>query len=240
MFKKIASLLFEEEEEILEEVVAEPKPKKASVISTMNPPLKEKAVEVKKVVEAKVEEPKPLSEEKIRSNFGITADDPEDSDDLVEPVRVVKAPNNPSPQPKRQVYDFHPVISPIFGVKESLHKDTAPRVIPDAQPILPKSVINTVISPIYGDMESTSEIKHVSMDDLHAPTPQKPFAREPFKTQTIEEKPVVTKEHFERMDLDALLNTLSDEDDQPLKPTDPMPILDEDAHQFTLFDDLEG
>lgn len=227
MFKKLASLLFEEEEEILEETVAEPVKKKPSVITSMNPSLKpeEKPVEII-----------PVSDEKARLNFGITADDTEDIDDVVQKVRPIRV-EPVKAEIKRKLYDFHPVISPIFGVKESSLKDTSARVIPESQPILPRSIINTVISPIYGDMEASAEIKHVSLSDFN-PSTTKPEAAVVSKSDV--EKVSVDKEKYERLDLDALLNTLNDEDDKDLNLEPKLtPIFEDDAHQFSLFDDLK-
>lgn len=219
MLKKLASLLFEEEEEVVEEEV------------NVKAPERHKPFSAPKKTEAPRKEPEdiivPLTEEKVRSNFGIEADDPDDGDSAPlikqEPIKKVK------PLPKQEIYDFHPVISPIFGVSESTKKDTSPRAIPDATPILPRSRINTVISPIYGDMEATTEIKHISI-------PDKP------KTTKDEKVVVSPKVEFENFDLDALLNTLNDENDEPLeplKPQKPMSAEEAEAHQFSLFDELK-
>lgn len=240
MFKKLASLLFEEEEEILEEepapVKPEPKPK------PLKPEPKPKPVLSPEPVKKGQDEPVvPLSEEKIRNNFGIEADDPDEGDTAplaikAEPFKPAKPVKAASPEPKPVLYEFHPVLSPMFGVSETSKKDSTRKAIPEATPILPKSRINTVISPIYGDMEATAEVKHINL----------PETQKPAQTQ-VEPEPLAkpapgVKVAFDNFDLDALLNTLNDETDEPLPSAETLPDIqpdDSEAHQFSLFDDLK-
>lgn len=268
MFKKLASLLFEEEEEILEETrldeepkakkslsifetktkkvpVEEPDLKKPSLIAQMNPELSSEETVVEKA---------PLSEAQIRSNFGLTVDEPEDLDDFVtphessKPIQVSTKHENP-----RKIYEFHPVISPIFGVSESLQKDTSPRVLFEEAPTLPKSVINTVISPIYGDMDnSKSVVKTHSIEpkmdiktEPKAPVINtKPEDRvKPFEFETPEPKQSMDIEvdetvDFESLDLEDLIKSSTPKIESIYKE----PVHDEtddDAHQFSLFDDVK-
>ena len=121
MLKKLASLLFEEEEEVIEEELDQkPVPKKVakslvkekvkevepSVIATMNPIKEEiKKVELPRVVEViedtKVEQ---LLQTK-KPDFGIEASQP------VKPIVEAKP-----KKAEKAIYEFRPVISPIFGV----------------------------------------------------------------------------------------------------------------------------
>lgn len=268
MFKKLASLLFEEEEEILEETrideepkakkssgffeskskkvaVDEPDLKKPSLIAQMNPELSS---------EETVAEKAPLSEAQIRSNFGLTADEPEDLDDFVTPHESSKpiqvSTKHESP---RKIYEFHPVISPIFGVAESPQKDTSPRVLFEEAPTLPKSVINTVISPIYGDMDNSKAVVKT-----HSIEPKLEIKTEP-KTPVIETKPTESVKpfefetpepkqsmdididetvDFESLDLEDLIKTSTPKLESIFKEPAHEDV-DDDAHQFSLFDDVK-
>lgn len=267
MLKKLSSLLFEEEEEILEETILEEEPKPKKGLSFFEPKAKKEIIDDKPLVKKPSviaqmnpdlvrDEPKeeePLTEEKIRSNFGISADEPEDIDDFV------KVQDTPKPNPvsmkqesHRKVYEFHPVISPIFGVKESAQKDNSPRVLYEEAPTLPKSVINTVISPIYGDMDNS---KASTKEKLK----EEPFLSKPellIKTPIVEEtksvdtfvlehvEPTLTEEFVEEsVDLESfgledLIKSSTPKMDSLFK-TPEKEESDDDAHQFSLFDDVK-
>ncbi len=224
MLKKLASLLFEEEEEIVEEelnVKEEPVKKEKSLISTMNPKPVEKPVE--KIIEEPVfldEDPievKPV-EEIIRPSkpeFGIAFDEPT-------PVR-----EKPKVVKEKPIYEFKPVISPMFGVSES-KKAQAVRPANNPPQSLKKSRINTVISPFYGDLENKKELTPIK-------AAQPVFKPDPLIEEDVPELPRYKAENYS---LDDLLS--------PIKPLDE-PIVqetyheddDELAHQISLFDDLK-
>jgi|GEM_PF-1331180 len=239
MLKKLASLLFEEEEEIMEEgtvVKSVVNPKKSDPIQ-LEPPQNKPLETVQAQEDIEFESLEPM-----RSSFGISADGPHDDDETVD----VPKQRHESTRLKKDIYDFHPVISPMFGVKEELHRDSSPRAIPEAMPILPRSLINTVISPIYGDMETKAEIKLVH---VQAPVfkgvksnvdknTKEVFNFEEVKVKDVQASPKI---ELEKMDLEALLNTLNDEVEEPLVNLSKAPIefAEEDAHQFSLFDETK-
>jgi hypothetical protein len=144
---------FEEDEEIIEEVdekVEKPKVKK-SVIASMNPELKpsqevKKASPVQSFEEDEIEEILEEKEVEIKEvkRFGISVDDT---------VKKVEPKKEERTEIKAKVYEFHPVISPMFGETATKHKEVEPRIQQEAPATLPRSIINTVISPIYGDLE---------------------------------------------------------------------------------------
>ncbi len=251
MWKKLQSLLFEEEDEIIEEIddeiETEKPPVKKSVIAQMNPELSNTKEE--KLVEAVKEELNEtdaiedlLIEDEVKEivetkRFGLSADDVE--------VKKVKQQVN---EPLKKVYEFHPVISPMFGATESKHPESEPRVIQEAHATLPRSVINTVISPIYGDLEVKKQ-KEVFREEKIEITPEKVKISEPIEEvvhfdaiveettnqrfeEFLNEEEVETKKTvYEDMNLDDLLGAHKEESvklDQ---------IDDEDAHQFSLFDE---
>jgi len=168
MLKKLASLLFEEEEEIVEEelsVKEEPVKKEKSLITSMNPKPIEKPIE--KVIEEPVYvqeveiEHKAVEEiiKPVKSEFGIAFDEPT-------PVR-----EKPKVVKEKPIYEFKPVISPMFGVSES-KKAQAVRPANNPPQSVKKSRINTVISPFYGDIENR---KDVSTPKVHQPVLRDPL-----------------------------------------------------------------
>lgn len=241
MLKKLTSLLFEEEEEILEEEpVAKkavlPKKNEANIVEPSPEPVVEKhQAQIEEDIEFESIEP-------LRSSFGISADGPKDVVDQV----IAPKQRHESTRLKKDIYDFHPVISPMFGVKEELHKDTSPRALPEAQPILPKSLINTVISPIYGDMEASAEIKKVQVPKPEIksnPSPIEKMVKDNFifEEVVVKDAQANPKIELEKMDLEALLNTLNDEVDEPMVNLSRAPegYEEVDAHQFSLFDETK-
>ena len=267
MLKKLSSLLFEEEEEILEETILdeEPKPKKGlSFFETKTkkefiedaPIVKKPSVIAQMNPDLVVQEPKdevPLTEDKIRSNFGISADEPEDIDDF---VRTQESPKTSALSMKqethRKVYEFHPVISPIFGVKESVQKDNSPRVLYEEAPTLPKSVINTVISPIYGDMDNSkvntkdrvkTEPILIKQETLvKTPVFEEAKSMDSFVMEHVEptytEEPEEESVDLDSFDLEDLIKSSTPKVDSLFKNPEKEEA-DDDAHQFSLFDDVK-
>jgi len=224
MLKKLASLLFEDEEEIVEEelsVKEEPIKKEKSLITSMNPKTIEKPIE--KVVEAPVYVQEEEIEHKaveeiikpVKSEFGIAFDEPT-------PVR-----EKPKVVKEKPIYEFKPVISPMFGVSES-KKAQAVRPASNPPQSVKKSRINTVISPFYGDIENKK--------DVSTPKVHQPVLKDPLIEDVTRDLP---KYKVDNYSLDDLLS--------PIKPQDDVPMVhevfkdeeDELSHQISLFDDLK-
>lgn len=265
MLKKLSSLLFEEEEEILEETILDEEPKAKKGLSFFEHKAKKEIIEETPVVkkpsviaqmnpELVMQEPKdeePLAEEKVRTNFGISADEPEDIDDFVRTQDSPKVSASVKQESHRKVYEFHPVISPIFGVKESAHKDNSPRVLYEEAPTLPKSVINTVISPIYGDMDNSKlnpkEVKKESILPNVEPIVKTLVIEEPKSVDSLvfeQVEPPYTEEtveepvDLESFDLEDLIKSSTPKVDSLFKDPEKEES-DDDAHQFSLFDDVK-
>ena len=225
MLKKLASLLFEEEEEVVEEelsVKEEPIKKEKSLITSMNP----KAIE--KPIERVIEEPVYIQEEEIehkaveeiikpvKSEFGIAFDEPT-------PVR-----EKPKVVKEKPIYEFKPVISPMFGVSES-KKAQAVRPANNPPQSVKKSRINTVISPFYGDIENK---KDVSTPKVHQPI----YKHDPLIEDVSRELPKYKAENYS---LDDLLSPIKPQDDVPMVHEVLKDEEDELSHQISLFDDLK-
>ncbi len=224
MLKKLASLLFEEEEEVVEEelsVKEEPIKKEKSLITSMNP----KPIE--KPIERVIEEPVYVQEEEIehkaveeiikpvKSEFGIAFDEPT-------PVR-----EKPKVVKEKPIYEFKPVISPMFGVSES-KKAQAVRPANNPPQSVKKSRINTVISPFYGDIENK---KDVSTPKFH-----QPVLKDPLIEDMSRELPKYKAENYS---LDDLLSPIKPQDDVPMVHEVLKDEEDELSHQISLFDDLK-
>ena len=225
MLKKLASLLFEEEEEVVEEelsVKEEPIKKEKSLITSMNP----KPIE--KPIERVIEEPVYVQEEEIehkaveeiikpvKSEFGIAFDEPT-------PVR-----EKPKVVKEKPIYEFKPVISPMFGVSES-KKAQAVRPANNPPQSVKKSRINTVISPFYGDIENK---KDVSTPKVHQPI----YKHDPLIEDVSRELPKYKAENYS---LDDLLSPIKPQDDVPMVHEVLKDEEDELSHQISLFDDLK-
>ena len=225
MLKKLASLLFEEEEEVVEEelsVKEEPIKKEKSLITSMNP----KPIE--KPIERVIEEPVYVQEEEIehkaveeiikpvKSEFGIAFDEPT-------PVR-----EKPKVVKEKPIYEFKPVISPMFGVSES-KKAQAVRPANNPPQSMKKSRINTVISPFYGDIENK---KDVSTPKVHQPI----YKHDPLIEDVSRELPKYKAENYS---LDDLLSPIKPQDDVPMVHEVLKDEEDELSHQISLFDDLK-
>jgi len=242
MLKKLASLLFEEEEEVIEEelepkekpvkpdrsfipqsVKEKPAKQERSLISSMNPkPVEIIPVEIK-------EEVKPIIVEEIKhtlvediikpskTDFGIAFDEPTP---IREKQRVVK---------EKPIYEFRPVISPMFGVSESKKNQTVKHVVNTPQ-TLKRSRINTVISPIYGDVENK---KTTDVPVIRSEKPSYKF--DPYIEAESKDLPKFKSENYS---LDDLLSPIKPQDDK-IEVHETSIDEDELSHQFSLFDDMK-
>ena len=244
MLKKLVSLLFEEEEEVIEEELSvkekpvkqersfisniiKEKPIKVerSLIASMNPnPIEEvrETVIIEEVIKNEIEDIKHEAVEDIikpvKPEFGIAFNEPSL---IKEKPKVIK---------EKPIYEFNPVISPMFGVSESKRSQPIRQVINPPQAVK-RSRINTVISPIYGDVEKRKE-ESAKPTKLTLPV----YKHDPFIEESKHDLPKFKSENYS---LDDLLS--------PLKPQDEMPNVhesirdeeDELAHQFNLFDDMK-
>jgi len=142
MLRKLASLFFEEEEEIIEEEEIEAK-------GPQLPP-------VAKVVEKKA--PRVELESEVK-NFELPILPPISEPPVKAATRIDIGPETMLQKQKRTVsenkvvYEFTPVISPIFGISD---KDKQSVVIQNSAPQQPTkhSPLQTIISPIYGVMKN--------------------------------------------------------------------------------------
>lgn len=226
MLKKLASLLFEEEEEIVEEelnVKEEPVKKEKSLITSMNP----KPIE--KPIEKVIVEPVPVLQEveiehkaveeiikPVKPEFGIAFDEPTP---LREKPKVVK---------EKPIYEFKPVISPMFGVSES-KKAQAVRPTVNPPQSVKKSRINTVISPFYGDVENKKEVSSPKVS-------QPSYKFDPLIEDVSRDLPKYKAENYS---LDDLLSPIKPQDDTPMVHEVFKDEEDELSHQISLFDDLK-
>ncbi len=179
MLKKLQDLLFEEDEDIedeVEEVVEKPHKvkhvKKEEEVVQAQPKVEPKPVVEQKIVEEKPA-PQPVEETKapsfdslfsepeepvkpVKKQLGITLDEakptPVEEKKKVEPTKVTPI-KKPKPTPTKPIgYEFKPVISPIFGVDEkdlTAVKNTA-RKYSAPEKIKNDSNVSPIISPMYG------------------------------------------------------------------------------------------
>jgi hypothetical protein len=244
MLKKLASLLFEEEEEVIEEEL-EPKEKpvkpersfipsqvngkdkpikqERSLISAMNPkPVEVLPVEVKEDIKPIIEDEikhAPVEEiiKPVKPDFGIAFDEPTP---VREKQKVIK---------EKPIYEFRPVISPMFGVSESKKNQSIKHVVNTPQ-TLKRSRINTVISPIYGDVENKkSESEPITR--MEKPS----YKFDPYIEPEAKDLPKFKAENYS---LDDLLSPIKPQDEK-VESHETTVEEDELAHQFSLFDDMK-
>ena len=145
MLRKLASLFFEEEEEIVEEEEIEAKgPQLPPIAKTpeKKTPRVELASEVKPFEIPKLP---PIAEQPVKTATRID----------IGPETMLQKQKRTGGENK-VVYEFSPVISPIFGISE---KDRQTVVIQNSAPQQPTkhSPLQTIISPIYGVMKNNEE-----------------------------------------------------------------------------------
>jgi len=192
MWKKLTSLFFEEEEEVVEEEIKETKKVELPPLAVN---VEKKSVRIDLETTTKPYEP-------VKS--GMTGEIPVIKET---PKTATRIDLSPEPQIKQcrsvnennVVYEFQPVISPIFGVSEKDKKTVVVQNVAPQQPIRHSS-LQTIISPIYGvakkdekheptfepefivaPSNSTIEIKNLSLDELlHEETVEKEKTLEQF------------------------------------------------------------
>jgi hypothetical protein len=210
MLKKLASLLFEEEE------VEEPAPKpskKAVQEPTVEPIIPPKtSTNSFEPIDAEEPDPKPV-EEPIQ--FESVQREPSFNDSS-KPA-APKA-NTSKPTPSTTPYEFRPLISPIFGVSE--HEQAHRPTFAATAEVQNDSHLQTVISPYYGAIHKDHKIK----SDMAPKGLIQPLKiEEPI--EPVQPEPIV-----ENLALEALLEPESVVE-VPLE-TEP-----EDHEQFSLFGD---
>lgn len=267
MFKKLTSLLFEEddemEEEELEEVIpAAPVRKKPKQVMPEPPIAKPAApamsrIDVEPVApampKAPVKEPvfnaqptvphaspKPIAKEPVipqekAKPLGITVDEvvPAAPKPKAKPARAKVAPKpkaKKEPAKKTGVYEFKPVISPMFGVDEKDLDEQAHIKLTHSEK--EESETSEIISPIYGQtLEPTYakpvEEEKVEVEDVMPEIPVK----ETFKEST----PVKEEDDIPAFSLDQILNgdrfDLDDEEEADLDQS-----MDEMIDETVVFD----
>ncbi len=245
MFKKLQNLLFEDEEVVEEEVINEPDPVKPAprpvqtntntprpVMHQVDPaPAEKPAPQVSFFRQEKPEPapaPAPAPVQERPHTIGMTVDDVQDETMNLQ-LRPSSRPVTPAPQPKPQpaaqpkkkpqpVYEFSPVISPIFGFDE---KDLdALKTSGKTQVVMPgkgkeDTNVSPVISPMYG-MSKEAEPKTIQ------DTVEK--SNELAENLMTEEKQKA-EDSIPDFSLDDILKIRDDE-------------YKETAEQATLFDDI--
>jgi hypothetical protein len=152
MFKKLASLLFEEEEipeEKEEEKVDLRKGKKQTeplLTKTQDDPSPFKQETLEKTKKSSFEnivvDERP---DDLQSDFQVPL-----NKEQIEPERVSEPRfMDRKPVASKEVYEFKPVISPMFGVAESEKEHVRPTFVQTAE-VKNDSHLQTVISPYYG------------------------------------------------------------------------------------------
>lgn len=188
MLKKLQNILFEDEEIIEEQDIIEEKPKEVpkkkepTVVASVEP---EAPVEEKPAMSTRIDVTQPIDKQEVltesntepvfkpvepvqhaepnveveaekKKSIGLTVDD---LSDTAKPKKVEQAPTTPKGRKQPYVYEFQPVISPIFGVDEkdldavqTTAKGTRPGSRGDES-------VSTVISPMYGVAQSKVDMK---------------------------------------------------------------------------------
>lgn len=212
IFQKIMDSLFDEV--IIEEEISEPIKKEEVKLPPVSSVIKEKKIE--KIEEVKADLPKEEVKKEPRSTM-ISVDD------LKEPEKIKKV-ASVERKPKTE-YEFTKVISPIFGViKDNSANDKAEQPSLNTKKttttIKNKSVLGTVISPIYGiskeeiEEESVEEVEELSLDDL------------------IEKNEVKQETNFDDADFESLVRSLEDKVDEVKKE-------EAECQNLSLFDDFD-
>ena len=235
MLKKLQNLLFEDDEDDYlddDEAEEEEQPIQVRPSQVQNEPVKLAAVQPQPAPEPEqshmnridvtgfvpVQEPAPVKTEPVKEDkkpLGITVDDDFVKVEKPKPapaVRTVKQAKpktqKPAKKPEKPVYEFQPVISPIFGVDEkdlNALKTTTRKVeaISSAHDE-DDSNITPVISPIYGSTER--RYAAVSEEPVHE------------EVSVKEEKPVqapAAEDEIPEFSLDDILKVRDEEYNNP-------------------------
>jgi hypothetical protein len=234
MFKKLASLLFEEEEipeEKEEEKVDLRKGKKQSepllTKTQVDPsPLKQETLEKtkKSSFENIVVDERPVD---LQSDFQVPLNKEQIEPESVSEPRFMDR----KPVVSQDVYEFKPVISPMFGVAESEKEHVRPTFVQTAE-VKNDSHLQTVISPYYGaihkDMKTGPEYQKspASMEPTQITTKAK-VAQYVEEAKPVEIKNISLEELIAPNPLPKTQNVSSEEAVSLENP--------EDVTQFSLF-----
>ncbi len=229
MFKKLASLLFDEEEIIEEPHDEKPDLKQIKTIKESNP---DQFDPLLKTVS-------PLEKTKRSSFENITADEGEplyeatvlSSQKNEKPNRPFEANfENKKPSLTKDVYEFKPVISPMFGIAESEKEHLRPTFVQTTE-VKNDSHLQTVISPYYGaihkDLKTGPEYSNVvSLEPSHFKAKVAEYVEEP--------KPVI----IENISIENLIqpDPIVDIPVELISETTELEK-DEDVTQFSLFEE---
>lgn len=232
MFKKLASLLFEEEEVVDEQ----PQEEKVDLRR-----VKKHTETIEEPVKAPVIEQEPIEKPKRSTFETILADDtvPQSAQETPKTfVAEAKEPVRPSepafidrkPVPSKDVYEFKPVISPMFGVAESEKEHVRPTFVQTAE-VKNDSHLQTVISPYYGAIHKDLKTAPAQPVTIEPTTPVKAKVAE-YVEET--KAPVI-----ENISLDELIRPADiptqvqpEPAEEPKSEEKP-----EDVTQFSLFGD---
>ena len=232
MFKKLANLLFEEEE-ITEETPAEERVDLRRTKKQDEPVL---AVKTQPVSQPEiVERPKKSSFENIVYDEPApqqeTEAQPLVSEERKEPVRHSEPTFiDRKPDTTKEVYEFKPVISPMFGIAESEKEHVRPTFVQTAE-VKNDSHLQTVISPYYGAIHKDLKTGPVQ------PVTVEPTA--PVKAKVAEYVSETKAPVIENISLEELIRP-ADVNPQPAAEPSEEPKTDEkpeDVTQFSLFGD---
>ena len=115
------------------------------------------------------------------------------------------------------VYEFRPVISPIFGIDEASIQSVRPTLAPNVESTTThrNSLLKTVISPIYGDIEERHEVVMAPMDKAESKTE--------IKTENLSLNDIVHDQ----------------EESAPMLSATELTSEEEQVEQFNLFDDKD-
>ncbi len=227
MFKKLVSLLFEEEE-----IIEAPHEEKSDLSQ-----VKTSKETTQNQVDPLLKMATPPERIKKSSFENITADEgnPLDDETVLSTQKVEKLPRSIEPifENKKSilikdVYEFKPVISPMFGIAESEKEHLRPTFVQTAE-VKNDSHLQTVISPYYGAIHKDLKTGPVYTNVVNL---------EPslFKAKVSEyveaPKPIV----IENISLEALIQPAPIME-TPIEPVSgsAKPEIDEDITQFSLF-----
>lgn len=232
MLKKLASLLFEEEE------IVDEKPQEEKVDLRR---VKKQPEPIEEPVKNPVIEQEPIEKPKRSSFETILADDVAPQSVQESPktfVAEAKEPVRPSepafidrkPVLSKEVYEFKPVISPMFGIAESEKEHVRPTFVQTAE-VKNDSHLQTVISPYYGAI-------HKDLKTAPAqPVTVEPTA--PVKAKVAEYVGETKAPVIENISLEELIKPAEVAPQAQAQPTEEPKAEEkpEDVTQFSLFGD---
>lgn len=234
MLKKLQNLLFEDDEDDYlddDETEEEEQPIQVRPSHVQNEPVKPAAVQPQPAPQPEqshmnridvtgfvpVQEPAPAKPEPVKEEkkpLGITVDDDFVKVEKPKPapaVRTVKPAKpktqKPAKKPEKPVYEFQPVISPIFGVDEkdlNALKTTTRKVEAISAHSDDDSNITPVISPIYGSTEGRySAVREEAPQEVVSIKEEKPA------------QPSVAEDDIPEFSLDDILKVRDEEYSNP-------------------------